>query len=284
MDTPVVPKPIQGRRGKKHRMDFSSPANDDDLTRAIDLIIADQSLPPHLKAAMGCMLELKDQLTAVVARNKELVEENNMVRTRNTELESEVHSLRSQIGVLKQALSQQNHSQVSSQDSPMSSGDSAEDIERRRSIVVIGVKECSAPVSSAGVVHDTNCIRLILDFLSIECRPVAIYRMGRPVPGKARLLKVVFPASYFAMLTLKRAPHLRFFSEKGVFIRPSLSKLERDRLKVERLSRTQNHSSPSELVRNQQISSDTMNNSGTLMNSRVSLSHSNEFTHIAENA
>ncbi|WKY15664.1 hypothetical protein Q1695_000838 [Nippostrongylus brasiliensis] len=87
MDTPLASNPVQGRRGKKHRLDLSSPAANDDLIRAIDLIINDQSLPSHLKAAMGCMLEIREQLNTVVAKNKELADENTAVHARNKELE-----------------------------------------------------------------------------------------------------------------------------------------------------------------------------------------------------
>lgn len=236
MDTPLAPNPVQDRRGKKHRLDLSSPVANDDLSRAVDLIINDQSLPPHLKAAVGCMLEIREQLNAVVAKNKELMEENIAVCARNVELENEVLSLKSQINVLKQALTSQ------AAVAPMSSVDISgshfhEDVERKRSVVIIGVNESSSPVASDRVLYDAGCVRRILDFLSIDCRPVAIYRMGRFIAGKARLLKVVFPASFFASLSLKRASYLRHFPEKGVYIRPSLSKPDRDRLRAERLAR-----------------------------------------------
>ncbi|WKY12147.1 hypothetical protein Q1695_003602 [Nippostrongylus brasiliensis] len=63
-------------------MEFLSPAGDE-LTQAIDQIIADKSLPAHLKAAIGCMLEMKEQLNAVVTKNKDLMEENEAVKLKN---------------------------------------------------------------------------------------------------------------------------------------------------------------------------------------------------------
>ncbi|WKY02209.1 hypothetical protein Q1695_015877 [Nippostrongylus brasiliensis] len=99
MDTPLASNPVQGRRGKKHRLDLSSPAANDDLIRAIDLIINDQSLPSHLKAAMGCMLEIREQLNTVVAKNKELADENTAVHARNKELESEAKKNDSKSGL-----------------------------------------------------------------------------------------------------------------------------------------------------------------------------------------
>ncbi|KAK5986384.1 hypothetical protein GCK32_000359 [Trichostrongylus colubriformis] len=87
MDTPAAP-PVQGRRGKKHRMDLSSPAADVDLGRAIELIIADPPIPPHLKAAMGGVMEMKEQMMSVLAKNKKLTEEKGIIRQRNCELEN----------------------------------------------------------------------------------------------------------------------------------------------------------------------------------------------------
>ncbi|KAK6046407.1 hypothetical protein COOONC_16088 [Cooperia oncophora] len=65
-------------------MELTSPVADMDLGRAIDLIIEDPTLPPHLKAALGSLLEMKDQLGLVISKNKELLEENSNIRKRNT--------------------------------------------------------------------------------------------------------------------------------------------------------------------------------------------------------
>lgn len=233
--------PEDGRQRKKHKMDAATPVNGDDFCRAVELVINDQSLPAHLKAAMGGILDIRMQLNAVIKRNEELIEENAIVRAKNCELEKEVQMLRSQIAMLKQTLPSQIVPSSSSVDASTSTPFihvTDDDAERKRSIVIVGVRESSAPISSDRVLHDANCVRQILDFLAVDCRPIAIYRMGRFISGRARLLKVVFPASFFATLSLKRAPYLRYFSVKGVYIRPSLSSAERDRLKAQRLSRT----------------------------------------------
>ena len=107
MDTPQAPVAPQTRRGKKHRIDFDSPHEKDvnEFDRAVDLIVQDQSLPAHLKTAIGFMLEMKEQMNAVMARNQALLEENRKVNEKNSELQKEICSLRSQIDVLKNALS-----------------------------------------------------------------------------------------------------------------------------------------------------------------------------------
>ncbi|EYB90916.1 hypothetical protein Y032_0212g2233 [Ancylostoma ceylanicum] len=113
MDTPQAPVAPQTRRGKKHRIDFDSPHEKDqnDFDRAVDLIVRDQTLPPHLKTAIGFMLEMKEQMNAVMTRNQELVEENRKVNEKNS------------------------------------------------------IKESSAPLSTARVIQDINCVRHLLDFL-----------------------------------------------------------------------------------------------------------------------
>ncbi|KAK6048836.1 hypothetical protein COOONC_13659 [Cooperia oncophora] len=61
---------------------------------------------------------------------------------------------------------------------------SFEEAERRRSIVIIGVQRCRDTVE-----HDTLCVRQLLNYLSIDCAPIATYRMGRPSMRYNRLLK-----------------------------------------------------------------------------------------------
>lgn len=141
-------KPVQGRRGKKHKMEFQSPIADDHLRQAIDQVIADTTLPAHLKAVIGCMLEIKEQLGAVMSKNKELIEENDAVRAKNCELEKEVSSLRSQISILKQELANSR----SITDPPIAISSPADfyaELERNRSVVIAGIKGSSALSSSA---------------------------------------------------------------------------------------------------------------------------------------
>ncbi|WKY01862.1 hypothetical protein Q1695_006966 [Nippostrongylus brasiliensis] len=69
---------------KKKKEDSSTATNDVDFSRAIDMVINDQSLPVHLRAAIGCVVEIKKQLCTVMAMNKELLEENARVRAKNS--------------------------------------------------------------------------------------------------------------------------------------------------------------------------------------------------------
>lgn len=54
--------------------------------------------------------------------------------------------------------------------------------------------------------------------------------MERPNRAYPRLLKVVFPSSYFARLILRRAPQMKPYPyQTGIFIEPSLPKAVRNK-------------------------------------------------------
>ncbi|KAK6022921.1 hypothetical protein OSTOST_11362 [Ostertagia ostertagi] len=104
--------------------------------------------------------------------------------------------------------------------------------ERLRSVVVIGIEESKDPSSLNRIAHDAECIRKLFDFLSIDCTPITSYRMGKPNEKSPRLIKVVLPSRYFRRVLLERAPRLKTYQTGGVYIRPSLPKAERDRLRA----------------------------------------------------
>ncbi|KAK5973232.1 hypothetical protein GCK32_022700, partial [Trichostrongylus colubriformis] len=54
-----------------------------DLGRAIELVIGDPSIPPHLKTAIEGLMEMKEQMMSVLAKNEELTEENDSIKKRN---------------------------------------------------------------------------------------------------------------------------------------------------------------------------------------------------------
>ncbi|KAL6738521.1 hypothetical protein Aduo_012063 [Ancylostoma duodenale] len=175
MDTPLAPPVVQNRRGKKHKIDYSPPAPDADFDRAVDLVLNDATLPPHLRTVMSHLLEIKEQFPVVIEVNRELTIENERISKINTELEKENSSLRLEIDCLKKTLSS---SPRSAPDQPLcndkSPPDSFEEVERRRSLVIAGVPESHAPLSSSRVMYDLNCVRQILDFLSIEWGDILI--------------------------------------------------------------------------------------------------------------
>ncbi|KAK6036811.1 hypothetical protein COOONC_25684 [Cooperia oncophora] len=98
-------------------------------------------------------------------------------------------------------------------------------------------------------------LRQLLDYLSVDCRPVAVYRMGALSPTKIGFLKLSFLHLTVASLVVKRAPLLRYFHVKGIYIRPSLTKVERERLRAQRSMRPASDVSPNKLDDRVQVES-----------------------------
>ncbi|KAK6061452.1 L27 domain protein, partial [Cooperia oncophora] len=62
--------------------------------------------------------------------------------------------------------------------------------------------------------YDYNSVLNVLCHLDVGCFPVAVYRLGSPMKGKNRLLKVIMPSSYYQRMAVRRAPRLRSPSVK----------------------------------------------------------------------
>lgn len=115
--------------------------------------------------------------------------------------------------------------------------DQFHECERLRSIVITGIDESQAPVARHRLQHDFDCVMDVLSYLGIECFPTTLYCMGRPKRGSARLLKVILPSTYHQKLAVRRAPWLRSFSIRGIFLRESLTLAERVRRRELRAAR-----------------------------------------------
>ncbi|KAK6010739.1 hypothetical protein OSTOST_24207, partial [Ostertagia ostertagi] len=222
-ETPVFPVKIQDGNRRKRRLDLCSPTSPD-FVEAANELTKDESIPLYVRTVLAFLLESRREIDSMSRQIKELKDENTVLRK---SLDSFKLSSSSNIA------SSQNPAPSNS------SGDgvnqSFEEIERKRSVIIVGVPENRGPRSYDRVSHDRLCVHQLFDFLAIDCTPVSIYRMGRPSPTYNRLLKVVLPNSFFARLLLRCAPKLKHFPlKKGVFIRPSLSKGERERIRAER--------------------------------------------------
>ncbi|RCN26226.1 hypothetical protein ANCCAN_28054, partial [Ancylostoma caninum] len=178
-------------------------------------------LPQHLKAIISCLLEDRRRLQSVLEHFRELSEEVINLRAENARLKASAVGGQSSLPAPPPAMTSPAIS------IPKSPCRSFEEIERARSIVIAGIPESRAELSSARVHHDYDCIRDVMDFLAIECSTIAAYRMGAFNGDRPRLLKVVLPASFYVKQILRRAPRLR----------PSLPKAERERLRVDRNAR-----------------------------------------------
>jgi hypothetical protein len=103
-----------------------------------------------------------------------------------------------------------------------------EEKERRRSIVVCGLKESMEPTHRGKFKQDFEQVEKLLDTLDIECGPIHVYRMGKPINNKPQFLKVVLPTSFYQSQCLKNAKTLKAApGYDGVFIRPSMTKEQR---------------------------------------------------------
>lgn len=238
MESSVVSPSLQIPPAKKHKGSSTAPLQASDLDSAVDLLMNDTSLPPHLGIVLAHLLEIKNEYASLLRRNQELVKEMESVQQRNNELQNENSVLLTEIGSLRSQLSNKPTASVPISDSspPAAPAVPCDETERRRSIVVSGVPENFSVVASSRVLHDFARVREIFDFLQVDCHPVCVYRMGRVVNGRPRLIKIVLPSSFFTNLILRRAPRLRTFSFRGIFIRPSLTKPERDRIRNARVS------------------------------------------------
>lgn len=205
----------------------------------LDQLLDNHDMPPYMRFVVEVLVETRRELVEIHKRNDAMMEENRKLREENSLLKIKIDQL-----LLRSA----NNDNIENVDSsgciaavvstPVAQSiDSAkEDPDLKRSIIVSGIPESRSNSAYERMNHDYNCVNTLLDFLGIECFPKTVYRMGRPDTRRPRILKVILPTSRFQRETLRRKSQLRFFTHKGVFIRPSLTKEVRERRRNERLS------------------------------------------------
>ncbi|KAK6029920.1 endonuclease/exonuclease/phosphatase family protein, partial [Ostertagia ostertagi] len=205
------------------------------LMSAVEQLMSDESMPPYLKTIVDYLLDAKEKIELLATENKELSAEIQKLRDENS-------TLRRSLSVASKPpphIDLTNPTQVSEAVNHSSDSSCCESKEFARSLVIIGVPESSDFLVSNRLSHDWNCIRVLFNYLQIECIPLSVYRMGRPSPHRPRLLKVVLPSTKFRDEALRRAHKLKYSQFKGTYIRPSLPKAEREKL---RLSNNLGHS------------------------------------------
>ncbi|KIH54880.1 hypothetical protein ANCDUO_14971 [Ancylostoma duodenale] len=208
MDTPVAaPGLVHRKPVKRHCIDpVGSPNAPCDLDHHAEALIKDDSLPQPLKVIIACLLEDRRRLQSALDPFRELSEEVINLRAENAKLKASAVGDQSSLPAPPPVVTSL---AISISKSPCRS---FEEIERARSIVIAGIPKSRAELSSARVHHDYDCIRDVMDFLAVECSTIAAYHMGTFNGNRPRLLK-------------------------GLYIRPSLPKAERERLRVERNAR-----------------------------------------------
>ena len=103
----------------------------------------------------------------------------------------------------------------------------------RRSVVVSDLPESDLSLPSQRLAADENQVKEILDLCKIECKPFSIFRMGRKVEGRSRLLKIEFPSKSVSGKLLRNKKSLKAVNKfSKVFIRPSMPREDRDKRKL----------------------------------------------------
>lgn len=128
--------------------------------------------------------------------------------------------------LLKTIQSNLNHQMPAAAPPILDMDSSAEEMERRRSVVVCGLPEAEGSPSARREGTRKASVEL-LNALNIDSEIISTYRLGRPPTGennKPRLLKIVFPNSNAQKEMLRKARGLRGQDQyNGVYIRPSLT-------------------------------------------------------------
>ncbi|KAL3076158.1 hypothetical protein niasHT_034802 [Heterodera trifolii] len=106
-----------------------------------------------------------------------------------------ITTLSSQIDLLNGSISQLRSTALSTEGMPIS----AEELERQRSVVIIGMPEHNDSSPAKRAEMDRSKINCLFDSLGIECGTIA-YRMGRsfnPAQKSPRPLKILLPSRGF---------------------------------------------------------------------------------------
>ncbi|VDL80594.1 unnamed protein product [Nippostrongylus brasiliensis] len=101
---------------------------------------------------------------------------------------------------------------------------------RARSVVISGLPEADPDMLSNERQHDLEGkVDQLLGVLDVECTPDKIYRMDNFDRRRPRLIKVVFPTTFYWKRALANARRLRNSPFHDVFIRRSMTNDERRR-------------------------------------------------------
>lgn len=105
------------------------------------------------------------------------------------------------------------------------------ELEALASLVLAGIPESDPALPPSGKQQELeNKVNEIPDQLGVECRPDEVYRMGRPNSHThPRLVKLVLPSRSHCIAALSNSYKLRSSCFTNVFIRKSLTPMERKR-------------------------------------------------------
>ncbi|VDL81347.1 unnamed protein product [Nippostrongylus brasiliensis] len=192
--------------------------NSEGLVKALDEVARSTTVPRCVKKVLGL---LSSQLTLLFEAKDKLISE---LRSENEPLRQTVATLESKVRLSSTVQENDRSTSVLENNSP-----SETEIDRGRSVIIGRVPELKDVPIRDRLGHDFENVCKILHFLGVECFLTAVYRLGRPIEGGNRLLKVVLPCSKFRNMAVQRAKHLVFLQLKGVYLRLSISFEERRR-------------------------------------------------------
>jgi hypothetical protein len=102
----------------------------------------------------------------------------------------------------------------------------AEELERQRSVVLVGLPESTAKLPSERIKDDRVEVTKLFDALGIEAEPVSTYRLGGPQTqaGKGpRLVKILLPTRQFQWRMLGQWKHCRTEIQKNSTFQPFIT-------------------------------------------------------------
>ncbi|KIH68679.1 hypothetical protein ANCDUO_00988 [Ancylostoma duodenale] len=215
MTTSLASSTVQSRREPQKRqcLDLNSPPAPRDLEHHADALLKDESLPSNVRMAISWLLDDRRQLSAMLGEYRKLNEQVDL-------LTSECANLESAIDRTKRTLS----SHPADPQSVPVTKPSAD------------FRECSAPpalpVRSFDDVERARSHGSVSFAASHTLSTLPFpFLFGKGWPEK--------DSRCFQML--RRAPRLKHFKAPGVFLRPSLTKEERERQRAQRVARRNTH-------------------------------------------
>lgn len=216
MNTPVSHTFKSGKRQRVETPEglLTSP----ELVNVVKEVNDSTGIPECVKRLL---LAITSQLSAVLSENASLRSQLEDIAKENERLKQQLRSYEDNPRVVNVPPA------VVPPSNPQMENASYSEVERRRSVVIGNIPECRSEFLRDRRQYDFESVVNILSHLDVDCFPVTVYRMGRYVPGKNRLIKAVLPCSMFQRLAVQRAPLLSSFPGRGAFLRRSLTYEER---------------------------------------------------------
>ena len=175
----------------KQKMSNTDGTEDAEFATICAQLMADEKQPPLIKLLLATIKKITGQMDQLMEQNKRILEENTMLKS------------------LSQAPNWENQYY---------------DHRHNRSVVVSGVKESTLEIARKRLEKDEEIVQKMLDVFEIEVRPLAVFRMGKKLADKPRLLKIEFASrSVVAKIMTRKKAMSKHEDFKRVYIRPSMS-------------------------------------------------------------